>query len=101
MGKILGAVYYIYDDKLYKKTKDGKYREVPPQKNRRTDRHRFYFIKNKGRYATMSRVSARMLDQMEFLFDDDTNSLDDSIDDVFSDLGIDASSDLPTNAATG
>jgi hypothetical protein len=100
MGKILGTLYYIYDNKLYKKTKDGKYREVLPQKNSRGGNYRFYIIKNKGRYTTMSRVSAKMLDQMEFLIDDVTDSVDDSLADAFSDLGNDVSSNLDNDVST-
>jgi hypothetical protein len=44
--KILGRTYYVYGGKLYRRMKDGKYREVCPQSNRKDD-YTFYFLKNK------------------------------------------------------
>jgi hypothetical protein len=66
-GAILGTTYYIYSNKLYKKTKDRRYREVCAQKNRRESKYMFYFIKNKGPYAMMSRINVNKLDHMEFV----------------------------------
>jgi hypothetical protein len=64
--KILGRLYYVYDDKLYKRMKDGKYREVCPQSNRK-DNYTFYFLKNKD--GGKSRIGTKRINEMSFSLD--------------------------------
>jgi hypothetical protein len=66
-GKALGITYYISNNKLYKRMKSGLFREICSQYNKGDRRYTFYFIKNKGCYAGMSRINVRKLDQMELV----------------------------------
>jgi hypothetical protein len=84
-GKTLGITYYINNNKLYKKMKSGLFREICSQYNNGDRRYTFYFIKNKGSYAGMSRINVRKLDQMELV--------EEVIDSGIGDVVVEAMSD--------
>ncbi|GHU18275.1 hypothetical protein FACS189472_06370 [Alphaproteobacteria bacterium] len=63
-GKMLGRSYYVYDNKLYKMMKDGKFRELCPQHNP-DDAFQFYFVKNLN--AGKSKVSVKKLADTTFI----------------------------------
>jgi hypothetical protein len=60
-GQELGQSYYVSENKLYKKMKNGDYREILPQHN---EKYEFYFLKNK--IEGKSRVGVKRIDEMEF-----------------------------------
>jgi hypothetical protein len=66
-GKTLGNTYYISNNKLYKRMKSGLFREICSQHNTGDRLYTFYFIKNKGSYAGISRINVKKLDQMELV----------------------------------
>jgi hypothetical protein len=62
--------------------KNGLFREICSQYNNGDRRYTFYFIKNKGSYAGMSRINVRKLDQMELVEEGPGEDVDEGIGDV-------------------